>query len=698
MMTFTVEKEIAGRLLSIEAGKVARQAAGAVTVRYGDTVVLATVVTAEPREGLDFFPLYVDYREKTSAAGKFPGGFFKREGRPTTKETLTMRMIDRPVRPLFPDGYREEVQVQILVLSADQENDPDLLGMIGASACLSISDIPFDGPIGAVRLGFVDNEMVSNPTHSQLESSELDMVISGGIDSVNMIELESQEVSEEKVAQAVLQGHEVIKQIVEMQAELVGQCGKSKKEVTPVFSEDLLVMVRDKVADRLREAKTIAEKAKRNEGVEALRAELVKELAPEDVVGPYQASQVSAAFSKVEEEVVRRLILAGVRLDGRGPEDIREITCEVSVLPRTHGSALFSRGQTQALTSVTLGTPSDEQKVDGLVEEYTKKFMLHYMMPPFAVGEVRPIRGPSRRDIGHGVLAEKSLSPVLPAVEQFPYTIRVTSDILESNGSSSMATVCGATLALMDAGVPVKDPVAGISIGLVRGEGRDVLLTDILGEEDHFGDMDFKVAGTQNGITGIQLDLKIGGLSHDLIVAALGCAKTARLAILREMLATIGAPRPVISQHAPRILMVKIDPEKIGKVIGPAGKTIKKIQADYGVGIDIEDDGTVTISGMDSVAAEKAKETIQAMTAEAQVGRIYDGRVMSVKDFGAFVEILPGQDGLCHISELDDSYVAQVSDVCKMGDSMRVKVIAVDDQGRIKLSRKAAMREEQSSQ
>jgi polyribonucleotide nucleotidyltransferase len=609
-----------------------------------------------------------------------------------------MRMIDRPIRPLFPAGYREEVQVQILVLSADQENDPDLLGMIGASACLSISDIPFNGPIGAVRLGFVDNEMVTNPTHSQLESSELDMVVSGGIDSVNMIELESQEVSEEKVAQAVLQGHEVIKQLVEMQTELVGQCGKSKKEVTPVFSEDLLVMVRDKVADKIREAKTNAEKAKRNEAVEALRAELVKELAPEDVVGPYQASQVSAAFSKVEEEVVRRLILAGVRVDGRGPEDIREITCEVSVLPRTHGSALFSRGETQALTSITLGTPSDEQKVDGLMEAYTKKFMLHYMMPPFAVGEVRPIRGSSRRDIGHGVLAEKSLIPILPTAEQFPYTIRVTSDILASNGSSSMATVCGATLALMDAGVPVKDPVAGISIGLVREEGREVLLTDILGEEDHFGDMDFKVAGTQNGITGIQLDLKIGGLSHDLIVAALARAKAARLEILRKILATIDAPRPAISQHAPRILMVRIDPEKIGKVIGPAGKTIKKLQADYGVTIDIEDDGSVVISGMDSEAAEKAKETIQAMTAEAQVGRIYDGRVMSVKDFGAFVEILPGQDGLCHISELDESYVTNVADVCKMGDSMRVKVIAVDDQGRIKLSRKAAMREEQSSQ
>ena len=697
MMTFRVEKEIAGRLLSIEAGKVARQAAGAVTVRYGDTVVLATVVTADPREGIDFFPLYVDYREKTSAAGKFPGGFFKREGRPTTKETLTMRMIDRPIRPLFPAGYREEVQVQILVLSADQENDPDLLGMIGASACLSISDIPFNGPIGAVRLGFVDNEMVTNPTHSQLESSELDMVVSGGIDSVNMIELESQEVSEEKVAKAVLQGHEVIKQLVEMQAELVGQCGKSKKEVTPVFSEDLLVMVRDKVADRLREAKTIAEKAKRNEAVEALRAELVKELAPEDVVGPYQASQVSAAFSKVEEEVVRRLILAGVRVDGRGYEEIREISCEVSVLPRTHGSALFSRGQTQALTSVTLGTPSDEQKVDGLVEEYTKKFMLHYMMPPFAVGEVRPIRGPSRRDIGHGVLAEKSLIPVLPTAEQFPYTIRVTSDILGSNGSSSMATVCGATLALMDAGVPVKDPVAGISIGLVREEGREVLLTDILGEEDHFGDMDFKVAGTQNGITGIQLDLKIGGLSHELIVAALAQAKTARVEILRKMLAAIDAPRAAISQHAPRILMVKIDPEKIGKVIGPGGKSIKKIQADYGVGVDIEDDGSVIISGMDSAKAELAKEHIEGMTAEAEPGKIYEGRVVSVKDFGAFVEILPGQDGLCHISELDDSYVAQVNDVCKVGDTMRVKVIAIDEQGRIKLSRKAVMREEQSS-
>ena len=696
MKTFRVEKEIAGKMLSMETGKVATQAAGAVMVQYGDTVVLATVVTAPPRQNIDFFPLYVDYREKTSAAGKFPGGFFKREGRPTTKETLTMRMIDRPIRPLFPDGYRDEVQVQILVLSADQENDPDLLGMVGASACLSISNIPFEGPIGAVRLGFVDNEMITNPTHSQLEKSELNMVVAGGIDSVNMIELESQEVSEEKVAQAVLQGHEVIKQLVEMQNDLVGQCGQSKKEVTPAFPDELLVTVRDKVAAKIKDAKTNDDKAGRKEAVSALRAELVNELVPADAEGPYTASQVSAAFDKIEGELVRQLILSGVRVDGRGHEDLREITCEVSVLPRTHGSALFNRGETQALTSITLGTPSDEQKVDGLMDAYTKKFMLHYMMPPFAVGDVRPLRGPSRRDIGHGVLAEKSLVPVLPSAEAFPYTIRVTSDILGSNGSSSMATVCGATLALMDAGVPVSDPVAGISIGLVREEGKEILLTDILGEEDHFGDMDFKVAGTQNGITGIQLDLKIGGLSHELIVAALAQAKTARLEILRKMLAVIDAPRASISQHAPRILMVKIDPEKIGKVIGPGGKSIKKIQADYGVGVDIEDDGSVIISGMDSAQAEKARAYIEAMTAEAVPGKIYEGRVVSVKDFGAFVEILPSQDGLCHISELDDSYVAQVDDVCKVGDSMRVKVIAIDDQGRIKLSRKAVLREEAS--
>lgn len=698
MTMFKVEKEIAGKLLTIETGKVAKQAAGAVTVRYGDTIVLATVVTAKPREGIDFFPLYVDYREKTSAAGKFPGGFFKREGRPTTKETLTMRMIDRPVRPLFPAGYREEVQVQIMVLSADQQNDPDLLGMIGASACLCISDIPFQGPIAAVRMGFVDNQFVVNPTHSQLESSEFNMVVSGTGEAVNMVELQSREISEQTAADAISQAHAVIKQIVEMQTELIGQCGgKPKKEFAPLFSEDLLVLVRDKVADKLREAKTVAEKTDRNQAVDTLRTDLINELAPEDVVAPYQPSQVSAAFSKVEEEIVRRLILAGVRVDGRGHEDIREITCEVSVLPRTHGSALFSRGQTQALTSVTLGSPSDEQKVDGLTEEYTKKFMLHYIMPPFAVGEVRPIRGPSRRDIGHGALAEKSIAVVLPPAENFPYTIRVTSDVLESNGSSSMATVCGATLALMDAGVPIKDPVAGISIGLVSGEDRHVLLTDILGEEDHFGDMDFKVAGTQNGITGIQLDLKMSGLSQDLIVAALDRAKTARLTILREMLATIDAPRAAISEHAPRLLTVKIDPEKIGKVIGPGGKTIKKLQADYSVNIDIDDDGTVTISGIDAPAAEKARDTVKAMTEDAVIGRIYDGRVNSVKDFGAFIEILPGQDGLCHISELDDSYVAKVDDICRIGDSVQVKVIAIDDQGRIKLSRKAAMREQQAS-
>ena len=697
MMTFKVEREIAGRLLSMESGKMAKQAAGAVTVRYGDTVVLATVVSADPREGLDFFPLYVDYREKTSAAGKFPGGFFKREGRPTTKETLTMRIIDRPLRPLFPAGYRDEVQVQILVLSADQQQDPDLLGMIGASAAVSLSDIPFNGPIGAVRIGLIDNELVVNPTHSQLESSDLDMVLSGGSETVNMIEVYSRELSEERIAEAVLHGHNVVKQIIEMQEELLAQCGKPKKQITPLFSDDLLVSVRDKIADKLREAKAIPDELQRDQAVSDLRAELVAELAPDDVVAPYSAAQVAGAFSKVEEEVVRRLILAGVRVDGRGPEDIRPITSEVAILPRTHGSALFSRGQTQALTSVTLGSPSDEQIIDGLIDEYRKKFLLHYIMPPFAVGEVRPLRGPSRRDIGHGALAEKSLTAVLPSADQFPYTIRVTSDILESNGSSSMATVCGATLALMDAGVPIKDPVAGISIGLVSEDGRDVLLTDILGEEDHFGDMDFKVAGTQNGITGIQLDLKASGLRHDLIVAALERAKTARLNILREMLATIDAPRASISPHAPRLLTIRIDPEKIGKVIGPGGKTIKKIQADHSVDINIDDDGTVTISGLDAAAAERALEIVKAMTEEAQVGRIYDGRVTSVKDFGAFVEILPGQDGLCHISELDDSYVAKVDDVCRVGDSMQVKVIAVDDQGRIKLSRKAAMREQKAS-
>ena len=696
-MTFKVEQEVAGRLLTMESGRMAKQAAGAVTVRYGDTIVLATVVKADPREGLDFFPLYVDYREKTSAAGKFPGGFFKREGRPTTKETLTMRMIDRPLRPLFPADYRDEVQVQIMVLSADQQQDPDLLGMIGASAAVCLSEIPFNGPIGAVRIGLIDGEFVVNPTHTQLESSDLDMVVSGGSETINMIEVASRELSEEQIAEAVQKAHEVIKQLVRMQEELIAQCGKTKSPVVPMVSEDLLVSARDKVSDKLREAKAIPDKLERNQAVDALRQELLTELAPENVVAPYTAAQVSGAFGKVEKEVVRRLILAGIRSDGRGPEDVREITSEVAVLPRTHGSALFSRGQTQALTSVTLGSPSDEQIVDGLIDEYRKKFLLHYIMPPFAVGEVRPIRGPSRRDIGHGALAEKSIASVLPSPDQFPYTIRVTSDVLESNGSSSMATVCGATLALMDAGVPIKDPVAGISIGLVSGEGRDVLLTDILGEEDHFGDMDFKVAGTQNGITGIQLDMKSSGLKHELVIAALARAKTARLDILREMLTAIDAPRAAISEHAPRLLTVKIDPEKIGKVIGPGGKTIKKIQADYDVDINIDDDGTVTISGIDAPKAEQAQAVIKAMTDDAVVGKIYAGRVTSVKDFGAFVEILPGQDGLCHISELDDGYVAKVEDVCRMGDSMQVKVIAIDDQGRIKLSRKAALREENAS-
>ncbi|MCK6457285.1 MAG: polyribonucleotide nucleotidyltransferase [Phycisphaerae bacterium] len=695
-MTYRVEKEIGGKLLSIESGKMARQAHGAATVRYGDTVVLATVVTGKPREGIDFFPLQVDYREKMYAAGKFPGGFFKREGRPTTKEILTMRLIDRPIRPLFPDGYMDEVVIQCMVLSSDQENDPDILAMIGASACLCVSKIPFEGPTAAVRVGRVDGEYIINPTVLQRNESDLEIVLAGHRDAVNMIEVGARELPEDVITGGIAAGFEVIREVCDLINELAEKVG-TKKEWTP---PEPLTELREKVASmaeaKLRAAKRTTAKQARNEAVEAVYTEVMDTISPKDAVKPqYTRGQVYAELQRLEERVVRETILNdGIRPDGRGTDDIRPIKCEVGVLPRTHGSALFSRGETQALVVVTLGTSRDEQLVDDLLEEYSKKFMLHYNFPPFSVGEVRRIMGPSRREIGHGALAERALEAVLPSPEKFPYTIRVVSDIMESNGSSSMASVCGGTLSLMDAGVPIAHPVAGISIGMVSDGKREVLLTDILGEEDHFGDMDFKVSGSQVGVTAVQLDLKTRGLRHELICQAMEKAKTARRAILREMLGALREPRPNISAYAPRLLTVKINPEKIGKVIGPAGKGIKGLEASTGATIDISDDGTVYISCLSAEGAEAARAAIEAIAEEVKIGRIYTGRVTSIKEFGAFVEVVPGQDGLCHISELSNDYVQRVGDVCKVGDMMKVKVIAVDEQGRIKLSRKQAMREE----
>jgi polyribonucleotide nucleotidyltransferase len=690
-----VERVFGGQNLSIETGKLAKQAHGAVVVRYGDTVTLVTAVEGEAEEGRDFFPLVVDYREKTYAAGKFPGGFIKREGRPNNKEILTSRLIDRPIRPLFPAGYLNEVQVLSVVLSADKENDPDVLSMIGSSAALYVSHIPFLKPTGAVRIGRINNDFVLMPTHTQLEESELDLVIAGTRDAITMIEGFAREMSEENMLEAILYAHGHIVTVVEMIEELHKKAGLETKPVPPAPPPNPLAAIfHQRFYDDYRERKQTPGKHERADRIRELRERIGAEFLPEGASSEYTASQVASAFEALQERVVRDLILEGKRIDGRSPRQLRSINCEVGVLPRTHGSAIFARGETQALVTTTLGTVSDEQRVDGLVEEYSKKFMLDYNFPPFSVGECRPIRGPGRREIGHGALAERSLKAVIPAPDKFPYTIRVVSDILESNGSSSMASVCGGTLALMDAGVPISDPVAGISIGLVKEPDRFILLTDIMGDEDHYGDMDFKIAGTGRGVTGIQLDLKIDGIGEDIIRATLEQAREARRDILKLMLTTLRQPRPQISSFAPRLIQIRINPEKIGLLIGPGGKTIKSIQETTGAKLDVDDDGTVYISHMDAAKAEAARQKVEALTEEVKVGKVYEGRVTSVKDFGAFIEILPGRDGLCHISELDDKYVEKVENVCKVGDVMQVKVIAIDDQDRVKLSRKALLREQ----
>ncbi len=703
MQAIRVERQIGGRSLSIETGTFAKLADGSVTVQYGETVVFAAVVRAAPREGIDFFPLQVDYRERRAAAGKFPGGFMKREGRPTTKEILTARLIDRPLRPLFPKGFMDEVQIHLNVLAFDGQNDPDVFSGIAASSALAISDIPFTAPTAHARVGRINGELILYPTIEQLEFSDFDIVVAGTKNAVNMIEVGSREVAEDDIADAIEFGHKSIIEIVGAIEELHKKAGREKVGDIKQPDAAFVASIKSKVTDKIREVKGKAGKADRSDAIKKIQTDLLAELAPPvtDPNAPYgqiiaqkdKAKQVRAVFSEVEEHVTREAILAGVRPDGRGFNDIRPISCSVGVLPRVHGSSVFSRGETQAMCTVTLGTSSDEQMVDGLIEEYSQKFMLHYNFPSYSVGEVRPIRGPGRREIGHGALAERSLIAVLPAVDQFPYTVKIISDILESNGSSSMASSCGGTLALMDAGVPITKPVAGISVGLVKEGNRQELLTDIIGEEDHFGDMDFKVCGTRDGITAIQLDIKIEGIDYKVIRDTLHRAKEARLKILAIMEKTLPAPRKEISKWAPRLLTIKIDPEKIGKIIGPGGKNIKALQADTGANVDIEDDGTVYISSVDSAGAERCRDIIEAMTAEVKVGKIYSGRVVSIKDFGAFVEIAPETDGLCHVSELSDKYVDRVDDVVKMGDEIKVKVLLIDDQGRIKLSRKAAMLE-----
>jgi len=690
-----VEKQIGNQTLSFETGQLAKQAAGSVLVQYGETVVLVATASSDPRPGLDFFPLTCDYRERLAAAGKFPGGFLKREGRPSTKEILSSRLMDRPIRPLWPNGFRDEVQVQAFVIASDLQNDGDVLAMNGASTALHISELPFQGPIASVRVGKVDGEMVAFPTNAELEESELDMIVSGSTEQVAMIEGFAQEMPEEEMMVAIQFAHSVIRDVIDLQEELYAKVNPTKKEFIAPEDDGLLQRLTEAYYDDFKAAQQTAGKQDRAEAVSALR-----DRAKSDVIPDPQADDAvcekrfKSVWHDLEENVVRDLIYAGTRPDGRDAESLRSIYCETDLLPRVHGSALFQRGETQSLVTVALGTSRDEQRVDGLMDEYSKKFMLDYNFPPFSVGECRPIRGPGRREIGHGCLAERSVAPVLPAADDFPYTIRVISDILESNGSSSMASVCGATLALMASGVPITNPVAGISVGLVRKSPEDwVLLTDILGTEDHFGDMDFKIAGTQNGITGIQLDLKVTGINEDIIRATLKQSREARIEILRKMLTTISRPRREISPTAPRLLRTKIAADKIGALIGPGGKNIRGIQETTGAVIEVDDDGTVLIASTSKDAAEEALRSVEACTATVQIGKIYDGTVSSIKEFGAFVEILPGRDGLCHISELSSGYISSIDNVVNVGDAMKVLVIDVDEHDRVKLSRRRALEE-----
>ncbi|MBI5683919.1 MAG: polyribonucleotide nucleotidyltransferase [Verrucomicrobia bacterium] len=701
-MQQSIRINIGNNDLIIETGKLALQADGAVTVQLGETVVFVAAVAAnKPQAGKDFFPLQVDYREKASASGKFPGGYFKREGRPTEKEILTARMIDRPIRPLFPEGYFCEVQVMSILLSADLENDSDILAINGASAALTLSDIPWNGPLGAVRIGRINKQFVANPTHSQMPDSDLDLIYVGNETDMVMIEGCAQELSEDEVMAAVDFAQGIVKQIVAAQKQLAQQLGVTKRQVTlRTVPEALQAKAHALAGPKMLAALATQGKQARISAVTAVYQELLAAAQAEDP--KVEESLVKMAFDAVEYDQIRKYVLANSRRpDGRGLDQLRPISAEVSVLPRPHGSALFARGETQALAITTLGSLADIQELDS----YTggspeKRFLLHYNFPPFSTGETGRIAGPGRREIGHGALAERSLEMVLPTPDKWPYTTRITSEIMSSNGSTSMATVCAGCLALMDAGVPIKAPVAGISIGLITEPGnrqKGVLITDILGSEDHFGDMDFKVAGTRQGITGFQVDLKIQGLTLELTRQAFAQAKAARMQILDIMAKTLAAPRPELSKYAPRMETLRIPPDKIGLLIGPGGKTIKKITEETGCKIDIEDDGSVFVFSTNPDGMARAREIISGMTAEIEVGKVYRGKVVTIKEFGAFVEVLPGKDGLVHISELADFRVRQVEDVCKMGDEIWVKCIGVDEKGRVKLSRKAALAEKDAS-
>ena len=682
--------ELAGRELIIETGRMAKQSHGSVTVRYGDTVVLVTAVSNRgPGVDRGFFPLTVEYREKTYAAGNIPGGFFKREGRPTEREILSARQIDRPCRPLFPAGYMAETQIIVNVLSMDEDNLPDVLGIIGASIALSISDIPWNGPIAAVRVGKVDDKLVLNPTNEQLEMSTMEIVVVGMKKSIIMVEGESHEISEDELISALQYAQEAITDIIALGDELVAELGKAKREFTvPEVDQDLLKAVAEKVEPKLDELNSPKMKDDRYGAVDAFILSLQEELAE---AYPEQEKVIAGHVNELISNDLRAKTLAGVRADGRKHDEIRDITAEVSVLPRTHGSALFTRGETQALAVATLGTKRDEQLIDDLLGTWYKNFMLHYNFPPFSVGEARMMRGTSRREIGHGNLAERSISKMLPAFEDFPYTIRLVSEILESNGSSSMATVCACSLALMDAGVPILAPIAGIAMGLIKEGDKYVILSDILGTEDHLGDMDFKVAGTSEGINAIQMDLKTLGISVDIMREALEQAREGRLHILGKMNAVLDKHRDEINRYAPRIFHTSIDPEKIGALIGPGGRVIKQIQKETGCDINVEDDGTIVISGSADDDLEGAKRAVELISTDPEVGSTYESTVVRIMDFGAFVSIAPGKEGLVHISQLAHERVNKVTDVVRMGDKVEVKLIKIDDMGRLDFSRKALL-------
>jgi polyribonucleotide nucleotidyltransferase len=687
------EAEVGGKKISIETGRFAKQANGAVMVRSGDTMVLVTAVAAEEaKEDQDFFPLQVEYRERSSAAGKIPGGYIKREGRPSEKEILSARLIDRPIRPLFPDEFKNETQVIATVFSFDGENDPDVLAAVGASAALTISDIPFAGPVGEVRIGRVNGELICNPTLKQIEESDLELVVGGTSDSILMVEGEAHEIGEEELLAALKFAQQEIKKLVQIQVEMQAETGKSKKEVLPAvvdeaLKNDVYALVKDKFKGIVY---SVLKKEERSNANKQLKEEVIAALAEKY---PEQEKVIGNILHDLEKDLMReRILTEGLRLDGRSTTQIRPITVELGVLPRTHGSALFTRGETQSLSSVTLGTKNDEQMVEGLVEEYGKKFMLHYNFPPFSVGEVGRISGVGRREIGHGNLAERSLKKMMPAEEAFPYTTRIISDILESNGSSSMATVCAGSLALMDGGVPLKKPVAGIAMGLIKEGDRFKVLSDILGNEDHLGDMDFKVAGTADGITAFQMDIKIHGITFEIMETALQQAKEGRMHILGIMNSAISKPADQLSPYAPRLITMKVETDQIGLIIGPGGKTIQGMQRLFGVDINIDDDGTVNIASPNKESAQKCKEYIKKMTATPEVGEIYDGVITKIMDFGAFVEILPGKEGLLHISQIDNKRVNKVTDYFKEGDKVTVKLIKIEN-GKLSLSRKELLAE-----